>query len=108
MLSALQINAHSRHDALASEELAIDHQHQQLRWYWPLQQLLQLLGRGSLPMPAHTRTFDPIALETTLDGPFIVTRRALPYQLPLHRLLHFAILLKGGIAFQAYFLVLTA
>src|SRR5437899_7099046 len=107
MLAAFQINANGGDYALAREEFAIDHQHEQLFGNWPLQQLLELLGGGSLPMPAHTRTLDPVTFKTTLDGSFVVSGRALPYQLPLHRLLHLPVLLKGRIGVQSDFFILA-
>src|SRR5262245_30223246 len=59
-------------------------------------------------MPAHARTLDSIALKTTLGGSFIVASRALPYQLPFHRLLHLTALLKGRITVQPHFFTLAA
>src|SRR3954469_22675869 len=59
-------------------------------------------------MPAHARALDPVTFKTTLDGSFIVTGRALSYQLAPHRLLHFAVLLKGGIGVQSDFFILAA
>src|SRR5436190_21095195 len=59
-------------------------------------------------MPAHARTLDSVAFNATLDGSFVVAGRALSYQLALHRLLHFAVLLKGRITVQSHFFVLAA
>src|SRR5438045_9554823 len=59
-------------------------------------------------MPAHTRALDPVTFKTTLDGSFVVTGRALSYQLAPHRLLHFAVLLNGGIGVQSDFFILAA
>src|SRR6266699_3398248 len=100
VLSALQINADGRHQAIAAKELAVEHQRQQLLGDRPLHQSLQFLGRGSRPVPAYAGALYPIACQTALNGTFIVTRGALPGQLLGHRLLQFAPALKSLVAGQ--------
>src|SRR5262245_8885948 len=107
MLSTLSINAYGGNQAVPSKEFAVDHQHQQIFRDRPLHQLLQFFGGGCFPMPTDARTFDPIALQTALDGSLVITAGALPQQLASDSLLHFAILLKGLIAAQGHLLVLT-
>src|SRR5204863_4978974 len=53
-----------------------------------------------------TGVLDALALKTFLDGALIVPRRALSGQLTRHRLLKFAVLLKGLIAGQGHLFVL--
>src|SRR5215831_9101498 len=108
MLFALHIQAHGGDQAISAEELAVDHQHQQVLWDWPLEQTFQLFGGGSFPMPADAGTLDAIAFETTLDGPLVIPGRALPSQLTGDSLLQLALLLKGFVAAQVDFFSVAA
>src|SRR4051794_3321101 len=59
-------------------------------------------------MPADAGALDPIALETALNGSFVVAGRTLAGELALHSFLQLAILLKRLIAGQGHLLILPA
>src|SRR2546426_3951936 len=132
MLFTLQINPDRGDQAIASKELAVDHQHQQILGHRPLHQPFQFFSRGGFPVatakelerlmqrpvpkdsrggfPVATdaRALHAIALQAALNGSLVVPSRALPHHLSSHRFLQFSILLKRLITGQADLFVLTA
>src|SRR5207249_6489313 len=90
MLFTLQINPDRGHQTIASKELAIDHQHQQILRHGPLHEPFQLFSRGGFPVATDARALDAIALQATLNGSLIVPTRALARQLSSDRFLEFS------------------
>src|SRR5262249_8086446 len=107
MLFALFIKANGRDDAMASEEFAVDQQGDRVRRHRPLTQLFEFLSRGGFPMTADAGALDAIALEGLLQSSFVVARRTVPGQQTRHRFLHLRLGLKGFVALQWHFFVIT-
>ncbi len=108
VLSTLHINPDGGHQAVAAKEFAVNHQHQQIFGDRSLHERFQLLSGRRFPVATDTGALDAIALEATINGSLVVPGRTLPGQLPRHRLLQFAVLLKGLVTGQGHFLILLA
>src|SRR2546428_5062082 len=108
MLFTLQINPDRGDQAVASKELAVDHQHQQILGHRPLHQPFQFFSRGGFPVATDARALHAIALQAALNGSLVVPSRALPHHLSSHRFLQFSIPLNRLITGQADLFVLTA